>query len=71
MNLYNIKNVAIIANMFSNYMQPILTLEDRRDELRQQWKDTKSMPRKMKKRRRKEILVDWELNEMCNVSYTL
>ncbi len=30
-----------------------------KDCLRKEWEETKTMPRKMKKRRRKEILLDW------------
>ena len=30
-----------------------------KDRLRKEWQETKTMPRKMKKRRRKEIMLDW------------
>ena len=32
-----------------------------KDRLRSEWEETKKMPRKMKKRRRKEIIFDWHL----------
>lgn len=35
----------------------------KRDELREEWRRTKTMPRKMKKRRRKELQIDWSINE--------
>lgn len=36
-------------------------MEEWKDRLRQEWQETKKMPRKMKKRRRKEILLDWTI----------
>lgn len=35
--------------------------EEWKDRLRQEWQETKKMPRKMKKRRRKELLLDWSI----------
>lgn len=35
--------------------------EEWKDRLRKEWQETKNMPRKMKKRRRKEILIDWSI----------
>lgn len=36
-------------------------MEEWKDRLRKEWQDTKKMPRKMKKRRRKEIMIDWSI----------
>jgi hypothetical protein len=40
---------------------PLISVEDRKKELRQQWRDSTLLPRKKKKARRKEIMVDWKI----------
>jgi len=35
--------------------------EERKEQILQKWEETKKMPRKMKKRVRKELLLDWSI----------
>jgi hypothetical protein len=36
-------------------------MEERKEEIKAEWQKIYSMPRKMKKRRRKELLIDWAI----------
>ena len=40
--------------------------ESKRDSLRKQWQESKSMPRKKKKKTRKHLKLDWKINEWGN-----
>jgi hypothetical protein len=35
--------------------------EEWKDRLLKEWEESKKMPRKLKKKRRKEILIDWSI----------
>lgn len=35
--------------------------EERKEQILQKWEESKKMPRKMKKRVRKELLLDWSI----------
>ena len=35
------------------------------ERLKKQWEETKKMPRKMKKKRRKEILLDYSIQQLA------
>jgi len=49
-----------IFGLFLGQMAGVKAGQDRwKDKLRKEWQETKTMPRKMKKRRRKEIMHDW------------
>jgi hypothetical protein len=48
--------------MGMSMMQDIKTQSEERKELiLQKWEESKKMPRKMKKRVRKELLIDWSI----------
>ena len=40
--------------------------EEWKERLLNEWEETKKMPRKMKKQRRKEILIDWSIANWCS-----
>jgi hypothetical protein len=49
-----------IVSMFGDVLD---TFDVRRDQLRQRWRESRSLPRKKKKLARKHIQLDWSLNE--------
>jgi len=44
-----------------SYHQMESNMEEWKDRIRKQWEESKKMPRKMKKRVRKELLLDWAI----------
>jgi hypothetical protein len=53
--------ISNILGMVTMFAMPLIETEVRKEELRNQWEKTKTMPRKKKKRIRKELLSKWEL----------
>lgn len=55
----------MMGGMLMMGLQSMNEIEERNEQwkerLRKEWQETKKMPRKMKKRRRKEILIDWSI----------
>jgi len=58
-------NVSAWTQIVGPFMDELFELqekmEERKEEIKAEWKKTYSMPRKMKKRRRKELLLDWAI----------
>ena len=54
----------------SPFMVTQRQVDERRIELRQSWQDSKVLPRKTKKRVRKELLLQWDMNECHNVTFS-
>jgi DNA replication initiation complex subunit (GINS family) len=58
-------NIALLGDVIAKFTDDIIEIKQKQDRERErllrEWEETKSMPRKLKKRRRKEILVDWAI----------
>jgi hypothetical protein len=55
-------NFLQIATMFSNSFIGINDYQnDWKERIKQQWRDSKSLPRKQKKAKRKELNLDWSI----------
>lgn len=58
-------NTSLLGNVIAKFTDDIIEIRQKQDRERErllrEWEETKSMPRKLKKRRRKEILVDWTI----------
>lgn len=59
----NLPGLSSVSGVLDEFLNDIKKARARRKEDKErllvEWQNTKNMPRKMKKRRRKEILVDW------------
>jgi len=55
-------NFLQIATMFSNSFIGINDYQnDWKERIKQQWQESKSLPRKQKKAKRKELNLDWSI----------
>jgi DNA replication initiation complex subunit (GINS family) len=58
-------NISLLGDVIAKFTDDIIEIKQKQDRERErllrEWEETKSMPRKLKKRRRKEILVDWAI----------
>lgn len=62
MNIFGVPSLEGIIAKFATEVKEIRHKQAQdRERLRNEWEKTKSMPRKLKKRRRKEILTDWAI----------
>lgn len=62
MNIFGVPSLEGIVAKFIEEVKEVRRKQTQdKERLRKEWEDTKSMPRKLKKRRRKEILVDWAI----------
>ena len=58
MSIFNSPLFQGAMNIIAQQQEANSIMEDR---IRKDWEDSKSMPRKMKKQRRKEILIDYSI----------
>lgn len=62
MNIFGVPSLEGIIARFATDVKEVRRKQAQdRERLRNEWEKTKSMPRKLKKRRRKEILAAWAI----------
>lgn len=57
-----------LINTYMGFIRPVMddlldAYIERKHDLKKRWQESKLMPRKMKKRIRKELLISWSINE--------
>lgn len=52
---------AMIGLAFAFSQMPALASDQQKAEILKQWKESAQLPRKKKKRRRKELTIDWSI----------
>jgi len=62
MNIFGVLSFESVMTKFAGEVKEVRQKQAQdKERLRKEWEETKFMPRKLKKRRRKEILVDWAI----------
>jgi len=54
-----LSNLYGMALMFSSL--PMINNDEEKARIRKEWKESMNLPRKAKKKRRKELLIDWSI----------
>lgn len=53
--------IMAMSCLFGAFMGPLFDNEARKEQIKQEFRDTVNLPRKQKKKRRKELQLDWSI----------